>query len=140
MYIIDTNVISELRKANAGRAHQSVVLWSNSVSSSEIFLSAVAVFELEMGILKIAHRNDGQYRRLKDWFSEGVLPSFAGRILPIDENVALLFARLMTPRTRPYRDALIAATAQHHGYAVVTRNTRDFDDLPVRVINPWTFS
>ena len=140
MYIVDTNVISELRKANSGRADPAVVGWANSVVPTDLFLSAVAIFELEMGILKIAGRNDDHYRRLSAWFSGHIMSTFANRILPIDENVALLFARIMTPRTRPYRDALIAATAQHHGYAVVTRNIRDFIELPMRAINPWDFT
>jgi predicted nucleic acid-binding protein len=140
MYILDTNVVSELRKTNSGRAHPAVVRWSNSVAPAEVFLSAVSVFELEMGILKIADRNDDQYQRLRTWFSDIVLSTFSGKILPIDENVALIFARMMTPKTRFYRDALVAATAQHHGYVVVTRNVRDFTELPARVINPWEFA
>jgi len=140
MYILDTNVISELRKTNSGRAHPAVVRWSNTVAPTDLFLSAVAIFELEIGLLKIADRTDDQYRRLRAWFADQVLVTFSGKILPIDENVALIFARIMTPKTRPYRDALIAATAEHHGYAVVTRNVRDFIELPVRVINPWDFT
>jgi predicted nucleic acid-binding protein len=140
MYLLDTNVIFELRKKNSGRADPAVVRWSNSVIATELFLSAVAIFELEMGLLKIARRNDEHSRRLKSWLSDSVMPAFAGRILSIDEHVALIFAGMMVPRTRQYRDALIAATARHHGYTVVTRNIGDFEDLQVKLINPWEFS
>jgi predicted nucleic acid-binding protein len=140
MYLLDTNVISELRKTNSGRADPAVVQWANSVVATELFLSAVAIFEIEMGLLKIAPRNDEHSRRLKSWLSDSVMPAFAARILPIDENVALIFAGMMVSRTRPYRDALIAATARHHGYTVVTRNIRNFEDLQVKLINPWEFS
>ena len=140
MYILDTNVLSELRKTKSGRAAPAVVRWSDSVAQSELFLSAVAIFEIEMGILKVSARNDEHFRRLKSWFSDHILPTFSGKILPIDENVALNFARIMFPKTRPYRDALIAATAEYHGYTVVTRNVCDFADLPIKLINPWDFA
>jgi predicted nucleic acid-binding protein len=140
MYILDTNVVSELRKTMSGRAEPAVVRWSNSTTAAELYLSAVAVFEIEMGILKLARRNDEQAARLKAWFRDDVLPAFSGKVLPIDEDVATTFAGMMVPKTRPYRDTLVAATAKHHGYTVVTRNIRDFAELPVSVIDPWDFS
>ncbi|MDB5526694.1 MAG: twitching motility protein PilT [Rhizobium sp.] len=140
MYIFDTNVISELRKTKSGRADKAVVKWVQSVPPSGAFLSAITVYEIKLGILKLVSRDPPEAQRLDDWLSHTIVPSFAGRILPLDENVAILLAGMMATRTRPYRDALIAATAQHHGYAVVTRNFRDFAELPVRVINPWDFT
>ncbi len=138
MYMLDTNVMSELRKLR--RADPNVSLWAGSVESDSLYLSAMTIFEIEIGILRVARSNAAHAAIYHEWLHQNVLPSFVGRILPMDEHVALLFARMMTPKTRPYRDALIAATAQHHGYAVVTRNVRDFSDLPVRVINPWDFA
>jgi predicted nucleic acid-binding protein len=138
MYLLDTNVISELRKS--ARATPSVVRWSESISSAEQYLSAMTIFEVELGILKIGRTDEAQAGRLRAWLNNQILPAFSGRILPIDENVALNFARIMTPKTRPYRDALIASTAEYHGYTIVTRNVRDFAELPVKLINPWDFA
>jgi predicted nucleic acid-binding protein len=116
------------------------VRWSNSITPAELYLSAVAVFEIEMGILKLALPNEGQASRLKAWFRDYVLPAFSGKVLPIDEDIATIFAAMMVPKTRPYRDTLVTATAKHHGYTVVTRNIRDFAELQVSVINPWDFN
>lgn len=140
MYIIDTNVVSELRKTKSGRADKAVVRWIETIPSSSTFLSVVTVYEIKSGILKLAKRNPLDAGRLDEWLSHAVISSFSGRILPFDEQVALKLAEMTTIRTYPYRDAIIAATAQHHGYAVVTRNVRDFQDLSVTVINPWDFS
>ena len=112
MYILDTNVLSELRKKQSGQADTRVLGWSDSVAPPQLYLSAVTIFEIEMGILRLALRGD-QTDRFRLWLSDYVLTAFAGRILPIDEHVATLFARMMVPVTRPYRDTLIAATAQH---------------------------
>lgn len=140
MYIFDTNVISELRKTKSGRTDKTVVNWAQSVPPDSAFLSVISIYEIKAGILKLESRNPEAAQHLDDWLSNIVLPSFAGRILPIDERIAIIFAYMMTARTHPYRDALIAATAQQHGYAVVTRNIRDFADLQVQVINPWDFT
>jgi hypothetical protein len=139
MYIFDTNVISELRKTKSGQAEKAVVNWTQSIPVDSVFLSAITVYEIRIGILKLVSRNPTQAQHLDEWLSRTILPFFAGRILPLDEHVAELLAEMMAIRTHPYRDAIIAATAQHHGYALVTRNIRDFEDLPVRVINPWDF-
>lgn len=138
MYIVDTNVVSELRKKQSGRADPAVVRWAESALPGQLHLSAVTIFEIEMEIQKLAlrgHRID----RLRAWLTDHVLEAFTGRILAIDEHVAMLFARMMVPITRPYRDTLIAATAQHYNYTIVTRNTKDFAGLPVRLLNPWEF-
>lgn len=136
MYILDTNVVSELRKARSARANANVVRWAGSVATGQLYLSAVTIFEIEIGIQRLLLRGD-EIDRLRLWLTDHVLSAFSERILPIDEHVAMLFARMMVPTTRPYRDTLIAATAQHHGYTVVTRNTKDFDGLPIRLLNPW---
>lgn len=138
MYIVDTNVVSELRKKQSGRADPAVVRWAESALPGQLYLSAVTIFEIEMGIRKLALRGD-RIDRLRTWLTDHVLEAFTGRILAIDEHVAMLFARMMVPTTRPYRDTLIAATAQQHNYAIVTRNTKDFAGLPVRLLNPWEF-
>jgi predicted nucleic acid-binding protein len=137
MYILDTNVISELRKATIGKADRQVAAWANNVSAESMFLSSVCVLELELGILLMERRDVVQGGILRAWLDDFVLPSFAERILVIDTPVALRGAALQVPNPRSYRDALIAATALVHGMTVVTRNVKDFKDTGVALLNPW---
>lgn len=137
MYILDTNVVSELRKASAGRADANVVRWANSVAADRLYLSVISVLELEKGILRIIHRDSRQGELLREWMDRRVLPEFAGRVLSIETQVVLQCARLHVPDQRGEADALIAATALVHGMTLVTRNTADFEPTGVRLINPW---
>lgn len=137
MLLLDTNVVSELRKVTAGRADRAVSVWERGVSGAELFVSAVTLFEIEIGILRMELRDPRQGRALRYWFSERVKAAFAGRILPIDEAVALRAAAMHVPDRRSDRDAFIAATALVHGMTVVTRNVRDFEGTGVKLINPW---
>lgn len=136
-YLLDTNVVSELRKVRAGRADPQVARWADSVDVAQLYLSVVTVQELEIGVRLLERRDAAQGRVLRRWLDEQVLPAFAERILPVDTAVALRSAALHVPDPRPVRDSLIAATAAVHGMAVVTRNERDFDGTGVRVVNPW---
>jgi len=136
MYILDTNIVSELRKKQSRRADAGVIAWAESIPPGQLYLSAVTIFEIEIGIQRLSLRGD-QTDRLRVWLTDHVLQAFSGRLLAIDQHVAMLFARMMVPTTRPYRDTLIAATAQHHGYTVVTRNVKDFAGLPIKIVNPW---
>src|SRR5690349_3492496 len=137
MYVLDTNVISELRKAGAGKADRHVIAWANAVPASNLFVSAITILELEVGVLLIARRDPVQGRVLRAWMDDHVLPAFADRVLPIDAEVARRCARLHVPDRQAERDALIAATALVHGMAVVTRNAADFAGTGVPVVNPW---
>lgn len=137
MYLLDTNVVSELRKAKSGKADANVVAWANSVNAASLFLSAVAILELEMGVLAKERSDPAQGAVLRDWLENHVLPAFAGRILPIDAAVARRCAQLHVPDRRPERDALIAASALEHGMTVVTRNVDDFSATGVALLNPW---
>ena len=137
MFVLDTNVVSELRKKRSGRADPNVVGWEEGVSPTALFLSVMTVLELERGVLSMERRDPGQGRMLRSWLEGKVLPAFRGRVLPIDASVARRCARLHVPDPRPERDAMIAATALVHGMAVVTRNVQDFLPMGVRVINPW---
>lgn len=137
MYILDTNVVSELRKAPAGRADQYVLHWAANVTTDETFLSAITVLELEQGILRIERRDKAQGEALRQWLDQRIIPGFAGRVLPIDTQVALRCARLHVPDPHSERDALIAATALVHGMVVVTRNVMDFVGTGVAVLDPW---
>lgn len=135
MYLIDTNVISELRKAK--RADRHVRAWARSISAASLYLSAISVLELEMGILLVERRDRKQGAMLRHWMDSHVLPAFADHILVVDVAVAQRCAALHVPNPRSDRDALIAATALVHCMTVVTRNVNDFEATGVDVLNPW---
>jgi toxin FitB len=135
MYILDTNVISELRKAK--KTHPNVKKWAESVPSASLYISVISVLELEIGILLVDRRDDEQGAILRSWMDLHVLPAFSGRILAIDTDVARRCATLHVPNPRSDRDALIAATALVHGVTVATRNVADFERTGVGILNPW---
>lgn len=137
MYILDTNVISELRKAKSKKANKNVKIWAADISASSMYLSVITVLELEVGILLLERRDKAQGAMLRTWLNKYVLPAFAGRILSIDLTVAQHCAKLHVPNPKSQRDALIAATALTHGMTVVTRNIIDFQSMKVSVYNPW---
>ncbi|MCR5563601.1 MAG: type II toxin-antitoxin system VapC family toxin [Desulfovibrio sp.] len=133
MYVLDTNVVSELRKGRNSR----VGAWAATVPGHLMFLSVITVMELETGILRLGRKDPAQAAILSEWFEHRVLPAFADRILPVDLAVARRCAALHVPTPRSYRDALIAATALEAGLVVATRNAKDFEPTGVGVINPW---
>jgi hypothetical protein len=137
MYLLDTNVISELRKAKSGKIDRHVNKWAGSISNSALFLSVVTILELEIGILLLERRDRKQGAVLRAWMNDHVLPAFSDRILPVDTAVAQRCAALHVPDPRSDRDALIAATALVHGLIVVTRNGKHFNPTGVTVLNPW---
>lgn len=137
MYLLDTNVVSELRKAKGGKADKNVKAWADSVSATSMFLSVITILELETGILLIGRRDQAQGATLRTWLDGHVLPAFSSRILAIDTAVAQRCAKLHVPNPRADRDALIAATALVHGMTVVTRNVADFESTGVEIFNPW---
>lgn len=136
-YLLDTNVVSELRKVRLGRANPGVGRWAEGVSAADLYLSVVSVQELEMGVLLLLRRDPAQGAVLRAWLDTQVLPAFAQRMLPVDLAVAQRSAALHVPDPRPVRDGLIAATALVHGMTVVTRNVADFQPCGVPVLNPW---
>ncbi|NGN41362.1 type II toxin-antitoxin system VapC family toxin [Mesorhizobium sp. CGMCC 1.15528] len=135
MYLLDTNVISELRRRE--RANRQVLAWADTMSPVQFFLSAITVLELEYGALLVERRDALQGASLRNWISGTILPQFEGRILPVDTTVALRCAALHVPDPRPERDSLIAATALVHGLIIVTRNTSDFQLTSAPLFNPW---
>lgn len=138
MYLLDTNIVSELRKVRLGKADGGVAAWAEEVDAADLFISAITLQELEIGVLRAERRDPAQGAMLRTWLDAHVLPAFAGRILPIDTAVARRSAQLHVPDPRPVRDGLIAATALVHAMTVVTRNTSDFEPTGVTLLNPWT--
>ena len=136
-FLLDTNVVSELRRTASGNADRNVVAWARSVPAAQLFLSAISVQELEIGALLAERRDPAKGAVLRNWLEEQVLPAFSDRILPVDTAVARRSAALHVPDPRPVRDGLIAATALVHGMTVVTRNVADFRPTGVRITNPW---
>ena len=140
MYLLDTNVVSELRKVRLRRADGRVADWADSVDAGDLYLSVISVQELEIGVLLAERRDPSQGAVFRAWLDGRVLPAFADRILAIDTAVTKRSARLHVPDPRPVRDGFIAATALVHGMTVVTRNVADFEPTGVPILNPWTGS
>lgn len=140
MHVLDTNVVSELRKARTGRADRRVEAWALSVPPASLYLSVITILELELGVRSMERRDAVQGAALRDWMDHNVLPAFKGRILPLDTDVALRCAALHVPDRMSDHDAIVAATALHYGMIVVTRNTADFVRSGVQLVNPWLAS
>ncbi len=135
MFLLDTNVVSELRKRH--RADPNVSAWVLGVPREHLYLSAMTIFELEMGVTALERRDPIAALPLRLWLDSKVLPQFSDRIFPVDVAVARRAAALHVPKQRPERDAFIAATAIVHGLTVATRNVCDFQSMGVTLINPW---
>jgi predicted nucleic acid-binding protein len=137
MYLLDTNVVSELRKSSSGRVDANVLHWSQSVPPPLCHISAMSVLELEIGVRQMERRDARQGELLRHWLDQVVLPFFSGRVLPVDLPVVLRYAQLSVPDRRPERDGLIGATAHVHNMVLVTRNVTDFEGGGIRILNPW---
>lgn len=136
-YLLDTNVVSELRKIGDGKADANVLAWVGAEDAARFFLSAITILELERGVLGVQRRDAAQGARLRAWLDSRVRPEFAGRIVPVDDAVATRCAHLHISDRRNEADALTAATALVHDMVVVTRNIRDFEGAGVVVVDPW---
>ena len=137
MFVLDTNVVSELRKIRLGKADPHVADWADSAGAGSLHISTITILELEIGILQLERKDPMQGAILRRWLDSRVFPAFNGRIFPVDTTVAQRCARLHVPDPRAERDALIAATALVHGMTVVTRNLADFRAIGVPLLNPW---
>jgi len=139
MFVLDTNVVSELRKAATGRANNGVTDWANSVPATLMFMSVISLHELEHGVLLAERSDPTKGAILRSWLDTSVNPAFADRLLPVTADIARQSAALHVPDPAPFRDALIAATSLHHDMTVITRNTSDFNRFTnLTVTNPWT--
>ena len=134
MFLIDTNVFSELRRV--ARTDPNVRAWADAIQLGDTFMSSITVLEVERGALRVARRDPVQGKVLLAWL-ETLLSEYSGRILPVDVAVARQAAQLHVPDPRPEHDALIAATAIVHDMIVVTRNVQDFAGTGLVVLNPW---
>ncbi|KZZ45317.1 twitching motility protein PilT [Oleiphilus sp. HI0118] len=137
MYLLDTNVVSELRKVKSGKADSNVQQWSSQVEAELLYVSSIVIHEIELGILLAERSDPTKGKVLRKWMSDHVLPTFEGRILPVDKEVVLVSAKYHVPDPKPYRDTLIAATAAVHDMTIVTRNVSDFNLDNLKILNPW---
>lgn len=135
-YLLDTNVVSELRK-RPGKIDENVAAWGAALDADQQFLSVITVFEVELGIQQVERRDEAQARVLRRWLDTSVIAAFKRRTLVLDQEIARCAAGLHVPDPRPERDAYIGATALIHGLAVATRNVGDFEPMGVPVVNPW---
>ena len=137
MFLLDTNVVSELRRVVAGKGDPQVTDWFNGVSATDLYLSSTTIMELEIGILQKERSDIRQGQVLRTWFEDYVLPVFSGRMLSFDIPEARRCAQLHVPNPSSYRDAMIAATALVHSMTVVTRDVRGFSRTGAKILNPW---
>lgn len=137
MYLLDTNIVSELRKLETGKIHPQVYRWIKSNGFTHTYISAVTLAEIQTGILSLARKDKAQAASLDNWFANRLLSAYRTRTLSVDTEVALICAQLHIPTKRPINDAYIAATAIAHNLTLVTRNVRDFQGLPLMLENPF---
>lgn len=137
MYLLDTNIVSELRKLETGKIHPQVYRWIKSNGFTHTYISAVTLAEIQTGILSLARKDKAQAASLDNWFTNRLLPAYRTKTLPVDTKVALIYAQLNVPNKRPINDAYIAATAIAHKLKLVTRNIQDFQGIPITLENPF---
>ena len=137
MYLLDTNVVSEFRKLGSAQINSNVKEWAEATDPELMFLSAISILELEIGVLQVERRDKNQGQVLRKWLSKHVLPAFSGRVLSVDLAVAQRCASLHVPNPKSERDAMIAATAIEHRMTIVTRNIADFSQSGVKMFDPW---
>ncbi len=133
MYLLDTNVVSELRKL---KPHGAVLAWLSSVDDAQLFISAVTIGEIQAGIELTREQDSEKAQEIENWL-EQLAASY--NVLPMDAAAFRAWAKLMHRQSDTlYEDAMIAAIAQVHSLVVVTRNVRDFKSLKAKVLNPFT--
>lgn len=138
-YLLDTNAISEYRRINKGKAHPNFVTWQKNILMEQLYLSSITIMELNIGILRLARKDNLQAKDLHHWLYQQVLPEFEGRILDFDTKSAFICSKLHVPDPRSERDAMIASIALANGLLLVTRNIKDFALMNIddKLINPF---
>jgi predicted nucleic acid-binding protein len=137
VFLLDTNVVSELRTLRGRSPEPNVVAWASKEEANTFYISAISIMEIEIGVKRLDWRDPARGAILRAWIDGYILEEFSGRIIPIDAAVALRCAALHVPASAPLKDSLIAATALVHDMTVVTRNVADFAPTGVRLLNPW---
>jgi predicted nucleic acid-binding protein len=137
MLLLDTNVVSELRKVASGKADPNLAVWNETIDPAETFISSVVLHELQIGVRLVEHNDPVAGKVIRDWLENTVLKVFSGRILPLDEAAAVQAAKWLVPNPKPINDAYIAAVAFTRRMTLVTRNVKDFEGMGVTLVNPW---
>jgi predicted nucleic acid-binding protein len=137
MYLLDNNVISEMRKIKTGKANQGVINWAKDKPLTELYTCEIVIMELLRWIVLKQRKDPVQAKHLQAWYDNFVMPNFEGRILTIDRKVSLICAEFHVPNPRPENDCWIASIAKAHDFTLVTRNLGDFEGLPIKIINPF---
>jgi predicted nucleic acid-binding protein len=136
MFLLDSNVVSELRSAK--RCDPRVRSWERETPLASCWISVMALLEIRQGICQVKGKDAAFAEILEQWLEGRVKPAFEGRILSVTPTVAERAGRIAALRTRGLADCLIAATALEHRLALVTRNIADFEDLVgLKLVNPW---
>lgn len=133
-WLVDTNIISEVRKGP--RCHRAVAAWWSSIEDRDLFLSTLTIGEIRKGVEGVRARDPEKARMLEAWLHT-VVDAFGSRVLGVDAAVADSWGRISAIRSVPVVDALLAATASVHGLVLVTRNAADVAGLGVRILNPF---
>lgn len=135
MYLLDTNIVSELRKP---KPHGGVLSWINTISDADIYLSAVTLGEIQAGIELTRERDSQKAGAIERWALQLIDTQ---KILPMTADIFRTWAKLMHKQSDSlYEDAMIAATAMEHKLVVATRNTKDFERFPIKLLNPFNFN
>ena len=137
MYLLDTNVLAEMKNIRSPKIDSNVENWCDSVSSNDLFLSVITIQEAEQGVYRMERRDAKQGKILRALFEKSVIAAYRDRTLPVTTAAARICAGLNVPDPRPLGDTLIAATARVHGLKVVTRNVVHFKSMGVDILNPW---
>lgn len=137
MYLLDTGIILELRKAKSGQTDPGLIAWASGVPRQSLFISALNLLELDSAAERLARKDKIAGAALQSWIDAQVRKAFDGRVLAIDAAVVSMVSRL--PAMAP-RDALLAATAKEHGLTLATRNIAAFKAARVKLLNPWGYT
>lgn len=138
MYLLDTNVISQIRKVNHPKCPPIFKTWFDKVDLNHCYLATITLFEIERGILQKAHKDKMQADMIRHWFEHQIKPEFAERVLSLDMPNALKTAYFHVPNPAPLIDSFLAGIAISHELILVTRNTKDFIGFDgIKLLNPF---
>lgn len=137
MYLLDTNIVSESRKLGTSRIDPHAAIWLSEIDAETTFVSAMTIFELEIGVQRMERRDAKQGAALRRWFQDQIMTIYEHRTLPLTRAVALICAGLHIPDSKSERDAWIAATALDAKLTLVSRNVADFANMGVGLFNPF---